>query len=124
MAGDPPTATGRRGRAGGDRCDIVLDRGPHRGASGARRWAGEFVGREDSVDHVGQHRDPRPTAEPDRHDDVDGTVGPDRPLDRAIDADETGRAAERGDDQPGGTRDVAQGSGGGGESDRGGFHRP
>lgn len=101
---------------------IGFDGGPHHGARGTGGRAFDPVRRYDTVDHVGQNRHPRPPFNADRHRDRLDPGAIDLPLQRSIDAIETWRAAKARNREPPGARHLAKGSGGGCESQRGGFH--
>jgi hypothetical protein len=88
--------------------DIGLDRAPHDRAGSPCGWTHKAVRHEHAIDHVGQHRDPRPTFNADRHRDSLDTSSVDLALHGAIDALEPRRAAETWHHKPCGARHLAK----------------
>jgi hypothetical protein len=87
--------------------DIGLDRTPHDRAGSACGWTHKAVRNEHAIDHVGQHRDPGPTFDTDRHGDRLKTSSVDLALHGAIDTLDPRRAAETRHHKPCGARHLA-----------------
>jgi hypothetical protein len=88
--------------------DVGLDRAPHHCASCARCRTTESVDNKHAVDHVGQHRDPRPTFDAHRHGDSLDPSTIDLALHGAINALEPRRTAETWHHKPCGARHLAK----------------
>jgi hypothetical protein len=101
---------------------IGFDGSPHHGACGTGGRAFDSVCCDDTVDHVGQDRHPRPALYSDRHSDGLDPTSIDLPLERPIDTIKTRRATKTRNGEPTGARHLAKRSGGGCEAQRGGFH--